>query len=177
MYNEASKKVKIYTAQQKRDISLDLLRTMAILDIILAHAVESTYPMNVELISFPTIQKILALSMHTLGRLGVPIFFFLTGYLLLDRDYDDDKIIGFWKTHLLQLMITSEILGTIYYIFGLSQGIEFSLIRLFREMLMHDNFEAGHFWYIPKIIGIYLFLPFVAKVLKDIDIRRLPLPL
>jgi len=38
-----------------------------------------------------------ALSLLMIGRLGVPIFLMITGYLLLDRYYSTKDILGFCK--------------------------------------------------------------------------------
>lgn len=74
--------------EHKRIVSLDILRTIAILDVLLVHCTESVYPMNnPTLLSYSILSQFLAISLFTLGRLGVPIFFFISGYLLLDKDY------------------------------------------------------------------------------------------
>lgn len=97
--------------QNSRIGSLDVLRSFAILCVILTHVTEYTYPINGALADHTLQSRVLALGLHTAGRLGVPIFFFLTGYLLLDRDYTGSKAVEFWKSHLLPLILTSEVWG------------------------------------------------------------------
>ena len=65
---------------------LDVARTIAIIMVVLNHATEHIYKLNInffEHLSFSS--KIFAHMAFTTGRLGVPIFLFLTGYLLLGK--------------------------------------------------------------------------------------------
>ena len=72
---------------------LDYARTFAILCVIVVHSTESIYPINADTMAMlPFVKKIIVISLFTFGRLGVPVFLFLTGYLLLDRTYDDKGI-------------------------------------------------------------------------------------
>jgi surface polysaccharide O-acyltransferase-like enzyme len=161
---------------KKRIASLDVLRTFAIFCVLLTHVTECTYPLNEELMQFSLLQRCFALGLHIIGRLGVPIFFFLTGYLLLDRKYNSDNVVPFWKTHLLPLVITSEIWGIVYYAFGIFNGEPFSAGRLLREILMFTQFEGSQFWYIPQIIGIYIFIPFIAMALSHAEKKMFYFP-
>lgn len=146
--------------------SLDLLRSFAIFCVILTHVTEYTYPINGYLSHRSVYSRLLALGLHTFGRLGVPIFFFLTGYLLLDRDYSGTKAVKFWKSHLLPMIITSEIWGGIYFVYQItSTDALYSVDSLLQELLMFRQFDGSAFWYIPVIVGIYIFIPFVSYAL------------
>lgn len=89
---------------------IDMVRGIAILCVILCHVTENIYQLNVDSISlldFPS--KIFVFSAFTCGRLGVPLFLFISGYLLLDRHYGMEGCCKFWKKNLLSLLITVEI--------------------------------------------------------------------
>lgn len=67
---------------------INVARSVAILLVVLCHATENSYGLNLDFMSqINTTSKILSLSLFTLGRLGVPIFLFISGYLLLNRRY------------------------------------------------------------------------------------------
>lgn len=77
--------------KKNRIIYLDIARTFAIILVVLCHSVTLIYKMNLQewnLISLNA--KIFKTIIFTLGRMGVPLFLFLTGYLLLNRKYDND---------------------------------------------------------------------------------------
>ena len=72
--------------QTDRILWLDNARAFAILAVIFVHATENIYTMNADhLTGENVISMVFAILGFTFGRLGVPLFLFLTGYLLLDR--------------------------------------------------------------------------------------------
>ncbi len=72
---------------------LDFARMIAIILVVLCHAVENVYALKLDYISSISVQsKIFVFTAFTLGRIGVPFFLMISGYLLLDRAYDTQKI-------------------------------------------------------------------------------------
>ncbi|MBR5932096.1 MAG: acyltransferase [Lachnospiraceae bacterium] len=163
------------SAVKERNTSLDLIRTIAILLVIVNHAVEHTFGFDLDyMYSLPAYVRVLALAGFTLGRIGVPLFLMLTGYLLLTREYDLAGIKSFYKKNLLPLFITWEIWVLLYNIYAcLYYHTGFDLKIYFKEALFLKRVEIHptihHTWFVPVILGIYLFIPLVAKVLHSID--------
>ncbi len=143
---------------------------------ILNHATESLYVMNVEHLNRMSAASCsFALMSFTLGRVGVPLFLFLSGYLLLDRWYDEEGCRQFWKRNWCGLVLTTEIWIVLYDMFLWSvYGTQPSL---WKHMLFLKQVPMGHMWYMSMIIGLYLFLPFMARALRNIDIKILCFPL
>ena len=159
---------------KKRIVSLDLIRSIAIFLVVLTHASDKSYAyFSLDIIpKLSSIHRIFAVILHILGRSGVPLFLFLTGYLLIDRDYENNKAVDFWKKHLIPLIITSSILGCIYFIYNIIvEKHPLSLSRLLTELFFYQQYEGTQFWYVPMIIGIYLFIPAVGIALKHLDTR------
>jgi len=73
--------------EKKRIESLDLLRSLAIISVVICHSTETGFQLYDSSVNFSVMGRIAGLCLYTIGRIGVPIFFFLTGFLLLDRDY------------------------------------------------------------------------------------------
>ena len=89
---------------------IDLARTFAILSVITVHSIERAYTFNLESMnSMPALVRTVCFILFTVGRLGVPLFFFITGYLLLGRNYADEDCFRFWRKNLLALLLTTEI--------------------------------------------------------------------
>lgn len=86
-----------------------------------------------------------AIIAFTIGRLGVPIFLFLTGYLLLDRNFNEDMCEKFWKRNWLGMVITTEIWIVIYDIFLRVFHFQFHwhTMSLFKDMLFFDSSKNG----------------------------------
>lgn len=165
---------------KKRIVWIDYARAFAILTVILCHSTEAIYSFKVESIAaMGMLSQVSAFSLFTIGRLGVPIFLFMSGYLMLDRSYDREACIRFWKAKWLGLLFATEIWIVIYNIFlSVHNGQALDLFVLTKNMLFLERVGMGHMWYMPMIIGLYLFLPFMANGLKrldDVNLLRLPL--
>lgn len=160
-------------SEAKRNISLDIARCIAILFVILNHAVESYY--NLEeydaAIAVNSWKSSGIMFLFTIGRIGVPLFLFITGYLLLHRDYDKPGAIKhFWIHNLLSIIVTWEIWLVLYNIFlSYLNQTPFDVNMWVRQMLFVDKIEITHYWYVPMIIGVYFFIPFIAKGIKNVS--------
>lgn len=165
---------------KKRIIWLDYARFFAICSVLLVHSSEYAYSMGSEkILKLGLFSSVVRLAAIVIGRLGVPVFLMLSGYLLLDRDYSDtDKIKIFYKRNLLPLVLTTEIWVVIYEIYQITVGRqEFVLLDFIKDLLFVKDNDFGHFWYMPMIIGLYIALPFVSNAVKNIDLKVLAVPL
>ena len=166
------------THEKTRYISIDYIRTLAIICVVVVHSVENVYALNIDsVVTYSLTRQLYAFSLFTIGRLGVPLFFFISGYLLLDREYNYEKTIKFYRHNLLGLLLTVEIWIVIYNVFNvIYYDAEFSISELWRNMLFLKGTNMSHMWYMPVIIGIYLFIPLIANMLRSIDICMLTCP-
>lgn len=72
---------------------IDLVRALAILTVLYIHAADGIYIISSDAIVNLTIySRIFNFISIFIGRIGVPFFLMITGYLLLDRSYDDEKV-------------------------------------------------------------------------------------
>ena len=164
---------------QKRIEWIDAIRALAIACVVMCHSVEGKlYPLNPEFMSTVSMpSKLFALTMYTMGRIGVPLFLLMTGYLLLDREYDKEKTIKFWKTKCLSLFLVTELWILIYNLgFYRYDGIQISAVSVMKEMLLLNGFSINHMWYMPVILGLYLALPIIANGLRSLDAKLILVP-
>ncbi len=155
-----------------RDLSLDIIRSLAIIFVLLNHSVESYFKLEEYdvAIGYNTMGNSGIMFLFTIGRLGVPLFLMLTGYLLLDRDFDKPGAIKrFWLHNLLSLVITWEIWLLLYNIFlSIHNEVPFDTFGWIRQMCFTELPEITHSWYLPMIIGIFVFIPFLAKGIRNV---------
>lgn len=106
---------------KKRIVQYDISRTFAILCVILCHSVETIYNFNKEGCNLLSSQsRIFMFFSFTIGRLGVPIFLFLSGALLLKKQINtDEDALKFYKKNLIPLIIVNSIWVIVYNIFFL----------------------------------------------------------
>ena len=94
---------------------IDLVRALAILTVLYIHASDGIYIISSDAIVNLTIySRIFNFISIFIGRIGVPFFLMITGYLLLDRSYDDEKVRKFWNKNCKGLIIVTIIWAIIY---------------------------------------------------------------
>jgi len=149
---------------------IDLVRAIAILTVLFIHATDGIYIISSDaILNYTIYSRIFNFAALFIGRIGVPFFLMITGYLLLDREYDDARVEKFWKKSVKGLIIVT-VIWSIIYILSL-QFVTVSTPRI-------NYAEAGtlffsHMWYMPMIIGMYLSMPFVAAALKQFKVQTI----
>ena len=163
------------TAGRPRSLSLDLIRFLATLFVVLNHCTEETYPVySSGFYQLSSGSRIFGITCFSLGRIGVPLFLLLTGYLLLPREYDEDRTKRFYRHNLLSLLAVWEIWILIYQVYlCLYNQIPFPKKEYLLKVLLLKNAGLPHTWYMPIIIGIYIFLPLVSAAVRHVDDQTL----
>lgn len=138
---------------------------------VLNHNIAPPYYLNLEYVcTMPLRVKIFCFAGFTLGRSGVPIFLLLSGYLLLGKEYDDKEILWFYKSNLFSLLLTWEIWTFLYNLFLMwYKAKPFDVGTYLRNVLFLQKIDLNHTWYIPMIVGMYIFLPYLANILHMIS--------
>ncbi|MBP3223079.1 MAG: acyltransferase family protein, partial [Actinomycetaceae bacterium] len=149
-----------------RRYELDFLRMIAILCVIAVHFVSSFF-------TYAHIDKAQlggAFSyafIYSIGELGVPLFVMLSGFLMLDRNYDATYVKKFFRFNFVPLVVAYEIWIFAYY-FLVNFDIVSSSHVQFRSVAAAAFFMGdtqNFLWYLVMIIGLYLGLPIVARIL------------
>lgn len=165
--------------ERERDAWIDFARALSTLAVILCHASEAVYTLNLPFMSSLTLKsRIFGFSAFTLGRLGVPVFLMISGYLLLDREYTGEKTVRFWKKNCLHLFICTEIWLFLYAVFNQCIGrSHYTFSELIEVLLFVRSASAVQLWYMPMILGIYLLIPFIANGIRSVNPRHLLFPI
>ena len=170
-----------YNEQKKHLNWIDLIRCLAICTVILIHVLQDTYSYELDVLPYAGIgRQIYELGLFSIGRLGVPLFILISGFLLLDRQYDEEKTKKFWKRNVFGIFLASEIWIVIYNLFlCLGKGEPLNAGTMIRNMLFVKEVDFSHnpVWYLPMILGLYIFIPFVANALRSLNTKMLLFPL
>lgn len=157
------------STQRERIVELDVIRFAAIVLVLICHSSEQAFSMSGGSAPMAVL--------HTLGRLGVPLFLFLTGALILKKDFSSSRsIILFYRKNLVSLLLTVEIWIVIYGCYLFFCGQEFTFYDYIKCALFINDIPMMHWWYIPAIIMIYVALPFASRAVRNLDIKGLALP-
>lgn len=169
------------TTARPRVFVLDLVRALSIALVCMGHSVEQTFHFaeNDVFAVQGDYKGMVVLMLFTIARHSVPFFLFLTGYFFLPRTYDNEGTKGFWTHNFLRLLLCTELWILLYNVFNyFFWHIDVTPLKVLRQMVFLDNVPAmDHYWYLPMILGIYLFLPVVANGLKHIDAKLLVFPI
>ncbi|MCW6664639.1 acyltransferase [Aerococcaceae bacterium NML191219] len=157
-----------------RKPEFDLMRTVAIVSVVLCHAVEASYPMQeVTFKSYNQYSQLFALALFAFGRVGVPLFFMLTGYFVLTKHYEDENAIRyFYQTKLYRIYLASVAgILMINCVNWLISGVSLRWIEIVKQCLFITYLPGVQTWYIPVVVGSYIWIPLVARGLRDMSSR------
>ncbi|WP_273382324.1 acyltransferase [Enorma phocaeensis] len=146
----------------------DIICNFAILCVVLCHSSEVAY---LPLVSIPYAV------LHFIGRLGVPLFFFLTGALVLSKRFDSPEGIRRFYTHnLIGLLVTAEIWIAIYCVWMSLQDGTVTIKNYIEYTLFLEAIPLTHWWYIPTILSIYVVIPLLASGIRALSMRGSLMP-
>ncbi|MEE0935915.1 MAG: acyltransferase [Methanobrevibacter sp.] len=145
---------------------IDFVRAIAILTVLYIHATDGIFIISSDsIMNFTMFSRVFNFASLFIGRIGVPFFLMITGYLLLDRSYNDERVRKFWNKNCKGLIIVTVIWAIIYAISLQFVAVGSNQVN-FAEA---GNLFFSHMWYMPMIIGMYLSMPFVASALEHFD--------
>lgn len=154
----------------KINTKISFLRIFATLAVIFLHTC-STLIQNPDIFEFTHNQEVFMRIGHYIFIWAVPVFFMITGFLLIGSDKKLDYKITLKKY-----------VSRIFYALTLF-GIPFAAVKIFLEKhcfsvklilkayLENDSF--AHLWYLYVLIGIYLVMPVFKPAIKNADVNTL----
>ncbi len=153
---------------KKRERYLDLVRCIAIVLVIGLHVIS---PYLVQPAHYGTRAWLLCVAGNALFRAGVPLFFMISGYLMLSGTEAEDTF-GFYRRRLPRILLPLLCWNVIYtYYYALSQGRAPSPAELLGNLL--NKGSAYHMWYVYTLLGVYLMTPFLRRVVQGCERREL----
>ncbi len=101
-------------------------------------------------------------------RIAVPMFFMITGIFMLSKPPEKSYKI-YLKKRLPKLIIPLIVFSIVYYIYeNIEAGENLSILNFF-QLLTSSGDVRYHFWFMYEIIKIYLLLPFLEIMIKNIS--------
>lgn len=151
----------------QRDNKLDFIRGIAILLVMLTHASEPITSLPI------CAQSILT----SLGRIGVPLFFFISGALMIPKA-NQLSISRFYRRYglrIVQFVVLLSVVSIVtntqhYYYVGISFPTNLKAAILNNNCIISPNMGSSlHLWYMYAIIFCYLVTPFLSRLLFSLS--------
>ena len=102
-------------------------------------------------------------------RTGVPLFFMISGFLLLKEDIPDIK--EFYKKRFTKICIPLACYNVFYYVMRSISDGELDIWRFVTETI--DSGCAYHLWFMYTLMFLYLMIPFAKKVIDKCSAKTL----
>lgn len=153
---------------KRREYYLDLTRCAAILLVIGLHVIS---PYIVDESYYGSVNWLVWLAGNELCRAGVPLFFMISGYLMLNVP-ELEPFGAFYKKRLLRLLIPLVSWNAIYFCYyAFTTGDKLTFMDFLEHLLYRGT--AYHMWYIYALLGIYLLAPFLQRLVRCCNRREL----
>jgi len=148
----------------ERKINIEFIRVFSILMTIVIH-VSNNY-----IRSFGEITNtyfFTAVVFNSLSRVCVPLFFMIGGIFALGKEYDRKRYFERIKKFIIVLVVWS----IIYYL--TRNGFNFdNALKVFVNSFFNAEKTSRHLWYMYPLIGIYIALPFIQNMCKNLTIEQ-----
>jgi surface polysaccharide O-acyltransferase-like enzyme len=148
----------------KKDYGLDLMRICAMLLVIVIHVSNYYSRSFTDIDSF---SYFFATIFNGLARVSVPIFFMISGALLIPKVDNFDQ----YKKRVFKLLVTLVVWSFIYYLWN-KYVMNYNIYLLSSIFTTIFEPSKAHLWFLYALIGIYLVLPFIRKMLINLDFKE-----
>ena len=142
---------------KERKLSIEFIRIFAIILTIMIHV------SNIYIYNFGNISNsnyLIGIIYNAIARICVPLFFMISGIFLIKEEFDFKKYKKRIKKFLFLLIAWSIIYVLIYH--------KNNYLDTFMNMLFNANKTSRHLWFMYAIIGIYIALPFIQNMCKNL---------
>ncbi len=155
--------------QEKRNVSIDLIKTIAIIGVIAIHAGSSLLSIN----KIGSFEWTSGLFWASFFRASVPLFLMTSGALMLDTS-KNITLKKLWFHNIARIVVAMLFWGLAYKIYHLIDGQQFTISNLWyalKRLLLFD--QEFHFYYIHIILIVYAVLPITRLFIEKADKKLL----
>ncbi len=144
---------------REKNYNLELLRVLACVMVVCIH-VSNYYSRGYGLGEVSNASYIFSIIVNGVSRISVPIFFMISGALLIDETILIKKSLKRVRSTFLVLLLWS----LIYLAWNL-----WYRNRMYDFRLVFEEPIKGHLWFLYAILGMYIVLPFLQNMFKDMQ--------
>lgn len=149
-----------------RVASLDIIRVLAIVMVLVTHAAESFYISSVGALSIKPGDEFWVNLFNSASHACVALFVVVSGSLLLPIKESPS---GFYLKRIPKIFIPFLIWSVLYLLLPLLWGgTNIEAVKDNGSRLLYTfSWASGHLWFIYMLIGVYLIIPIISPWIKD----------
>lgn len=148
---------------KKREINIEFIRVFAIFMTVMIH-VSNIYINNLSKLTATDLYA--AVTFNSISRICVPLFFMVSGIFLIKQEFN-------LKNYLKRIFKFSFILvfwSFFYFLFD--NNFTFKNFKsTLAESFINADQTSRHLWFLYAIIGIYIALPFIQAMCKNMTVQ------
>lgn len=142
-------------------LNIEFIRVFSIVMVLSIHVA------NVYIRAFGDVSNLdfgVAVIFSSIARVCVPLFFMIGGIFAVGREYDKKK---YWK-RIGKFILLLVVWSIIYHL--TKKGFSFKNIdRIIVNSFFNADMTSRHLWYMYPLIGIYIALPFIQSMCKNMS--------
>jgi surface polysaccharide O-acyltransferase-like enzyme len=161
---------KMLNQERKLSIPVNLIRTVAIVGVIVLHATSDATSFQ-PTAQFEVLRWWMVDIYQSLSRMGVPLFVMLTGALLLPPSKEGESFRVFFRKRWARIGLPFLFWGATYFAWDF-----FVHDKALTSTFILQGVLSGpyfHFWYLYMLVGLYLLTPILRIVVAYPDRRML----
>lgn len=141
--------------EEKRKYWIDFLKIIACLFVVVNHNLIYLF----EYSGYNSFSHLFYSILMGIVKISIPLFLMITGYLLLSRNDNYEKIIK----RIFRVLIPLVIMTIIYSFLYIEKG-NITIFGVFKQFFKGPI--NASLWYLYALIGIYLCVPFIKRMIK-----------
>jgi len=149
---------------------VDLIRTIAIVMVILVHASFFPYRIPGEITPTVIVNWFTADVFGAIGYLGVPLFVMLSGALLLNPAKADEPMGVFFKKRFNRIGLPLIFWTVVYFIWSFNVWEKPVTLLNIGQGLISGSYPI--LWFLYLLVGLYLVTPILRTLVKHIDRKK-----
>ena len=152
---------------RKAAVQVDLIRTLAIIAVIVLHATRDATSFQPEA-PFEIWRWWIVDIYQSFSRIGVPLFVMLSGALLLHPSKNEPLRL-FFKKRWARIGLPFLFWGAAYFAWRFFVNSEVFDLNSIIQSALDDPYPYFHFWYLYMLVGLYLLTPILRIIVAHID--------
>lgn len=153
-----------YTRKNNRTVYIDLLRIIGAFFVLYNHSAIFYHYMNLK---SGSLSYIAAASASALCKLAVPLFYMISGALLLPKE---ESVKDVYQKRILKLMLVIGIFSTIQYIYQRINGIDTSIGEFFK--ILYKSQITSSYWFLYGYLAVLISLPFLRRWAQNMNTQE-----